>query len=68
MNLIRSSISLLLVSIVVLSGLGILWWNHPPEALRASAGGGRLVLGVLIAAALAGLGFLWRPGDRTPSR
>ena len=68
MNLIRSSISLLLVAVVVLSGFGILWWNHPPEPLQGYANGGRLILGVLIASALIGLKVLWTPPDRARPR
>lgn len=68
MNLIRSSISLLLVSVVVLGGLGIVWWNSPPAALQGSANGGRLILGVLIVSSLVGLKVLWTPPDRPRPR
>ncbi|MEZ5979681.1 MAG: hypothetical protein R3F34_15890 [Planctomycetota bacterium] len=61
MNLIRSLISILIVAIVVVSGYGIAWWSSPPAPLADSADGGRLILGLLMAASLLGLVRLWMP-------
>lgn len=65
MNLIRSLISLLFVTLVVLSVLGIVWWDSPPEPLAGYTSGGKAILGVLIVAGLVGLWRLWAPVDRS---
>ncbi|QDU66518.1 hypothetical protein [Engelhardtia mirabilis] len=61
MNLIRGLISILILSILVLSGFGIAWWGNPPAAIAAYAVGGKVILGVLIALGVMGLVVLWLP-------
>jgi len=60
MNVIRGLITLLILTLVVLSAMGIAWWGHPPDKLAASADGGRLILSILIVASLGGLWRLWK--------
>jgi len=59
-NVIRGLISLLIVALAVISGLGVLWWQAPPEKLLGYTNGGLVILGALIAASVAGLVVLWR--------
>jgi|GEM_PF-4974707 len=61
MLIVRSLISLLIVTIVVLSGFGLVWWNEPPAQLAHYENGGKVILGLLILASLVGLGRLWTP-------
>lgn len=61
MNIIRSLISLLVLSIVVLAGFGIVWWNDPPEKLVGYTGGGQAILAILMVLSLIGLVRLWLP-------
>lgn len=61
MNVIRSLITVLILTLVVLSALGIVWWGDPPEKLSGYADGGRVILTILIAAGLFGVWRLWAP-------
>lgn len=61
MNVIRLFISVLIAALVVISALGIVWWQAPPDALATYQLGGKVVLGTLVLVGLLGLWQLWLP-------
>ncbi|MEZ6015985.1 MAG: hypothetical protein R3F49_12775 [Planctomycetota bacterium] len=64
MNVIRTLLSLLIICLVVISLLGIAWWQDPPAKLASYATGGQFALGALTIAGLAGVWQLWAPVER----
>lgn len=59
-NVIRGLISLLIVALAIISGLGVMWWQSPPEKLLGYTTGGLVILAALILSSVAGLIVLWR--------
>jgi hypothetical protein len=67
MRAIQALISIFILAVAAFSFMGILWWNHPPEKLAHYSGGGKVILGVLIAGCAVGLWRLWAPAKSNHS-
>jgi hypothetical protein len=65
MNVIRSLMSLLMLALIVISVLGVLWWEAPPDQLAHYTTGGKLTLGVLAVVGVLGIWRLWAPPKST---
>lgn len=61
MRILKTFLTLLLVSISVLAVFGISWWTAPPEKLAAGALGAQVILGLTILGSGAGVWRLWTP-------
>ncbi len=65
MNIIRSLISVLILTLIVISVLGFVWWQDPPEKLAGYSLGGQAILAVLVLSGSVGLWRLWSPAGRS---
>ena len=68
MKIAKLVITVFLVLLTLLSVEGLVWWSHPPEALQASASGGRFILGLSLIGCLGGLVRVWMRGPGTATR
>ncbi|MCA9002559.1 MAG: hypothetical protein KDB61_11585 [Planctomycetes bacterium] len=59
MNYIRSFITLLIVTLIVIAAYGVLWWENPPTPIANYQNGANVILSALVGAGIIGIWQLW---------
>lgn len=59
MNIVRTLLTLLIVTLVVIATLGVFWWDNPPAPIANYQTGGKVILAVLALTGFFGIWKLW---------